>query len=135
MDTWISIFQNYTIESNDRYWVVIDAADGPTNGAESNGAWSFDYTIKSSRNQIISPQAKDSNYQMTATHPQNTNLIDQIEDDQLNDNSNEETQQPQEDEKNIGDLQSKSDSESGGCLLYTSPSPRDATLSRMPSSA
>ena len=29
-----------------------------------------------------------------------------------------------------------SDLESGkGCLLYTSPSPRDATLSRMPSSA
>ena len=25
--------------------------------------------------------------------------------------------------------------ESRGCLLYTSPSPRDATLSRMPSSA
>ena len=25
--------------------------------------------------------------------------------------------------------------ESGRCLLYTSPSPRDATLSRMPSSA
>ena len=25
--------------------------------------------------------------------------------------------------------------EIGGCLLYTSPSPRDATLSRMPSSA
>ena len=25
--------------------------------------------------------------------------------------------------------------ESGDCLLYTSPSPRDATLSRMPSSA
>ena len=25
--------------------------------------------------------------------------------------------------------------ESKGCLLYTSPSPRDATLSRMPSSA
>ena len=24
---------------------------------------------------------------------------------------------------------------SGGCLLYTSPSPRDSTLSRMPSSA
>ena len=24
---------------------------------------------------------------------------------------------------------------SGSCLLYTSPSPRDATLSRMPSSA
>ena len=30
----------------------------------------------------------------------------------------------------------KSEGESGGpCLLYTSPSPRDATLSRMPSSA
>ena len=27
------------------------------------------------------------------------------------------------------------DSESNTCLLYTSPSPRDATLSRMPSSA
>ena len=26
-------------------------------------------------------------------------------------------------------------SEAGNCLLYTSPSPRDATLSRMPSSA
>ena len=26
-------------------------------------------------------------------------------------------------------------SQSLGCLLYTSPSPRDATLSRMPSSA
>ena len=26
-------------------------------------------------------------------------------------------------------------SASNGCLLYTSPSPRDATLSRMPSSA
>ena len=25
--------------------------------------------------------------------------------------------------------------ETGSCLLYTSPSPRDATLSRMPSSA
>ena len=27
------------------------------------------------------------------------------------------------------------DAEIVGCLLYTSPSPRDATLSRMPSSA
>ena len=27
------------------------------------------------------------------------------------------------------------ESDSYGCLLYTSPSPRDATLSRMPSSA
>ena len=27
------------------------------------------------------------------------------------------------------------DGESSDCLLYTSPSPRDATLSRMPSSA
>ena len=32
------------------------------------------------------------------------------------------------------DLPTRFDSE-GGCLLYTSPSPRDATLSRMPSSA
>ena len=29
----------------------------------------------------------------------------------------------------------KIDAQEGGCLLYTSPSPRDATLSRMPSSA
>ena len=33
------------------------------------------------------------------------------------------------------DLQKKVSDLSGGCLLYTSPSPRDATLSRMPSSA
>ena len=32
-------------------------------------------------------------------------------------------------------LQCSSSAMSGGCLLYTSPSPRDATLSRMPSSA
>ena len=30
---------------------------------------------------------------------------------------------------------SLSDEHASGCLLYTSPSPRDATLSRMPSSA
>ena len=32
-------------------------------------------------------------------------------------------------------LSSSSDGDSSDCLLYTSPSPRDATLSRMPSSA
>ena len=67
MNTWTSIFQNYTIESSDRYWLIIDAADGPDTGADSNEAWSFDFTIKSSRNQIISPQVKDSNYEMIVT--------------------------------------------------------------------
>ena len=32
-------------------------------------------------------------------------------------------------------IQMKFDGQFNGCLLYTSPSPRDATLSRMPSSA
>ena len=32
-------------------------------------------------------------------------------------------------------LPSKMSAQLGSCLLYTSPSPRDATLSRMPSSA
>ena len=32
-------------------------------------------------------------------------------------------------------LMANSIAECGSCLLYTSPSPRDATLSRMPSSA
>ena len=32
-------------------------------------------------------------------------------------------------------FESKSKYESGSCLLYTSPSPRDGLLSRMPSSA
>ena len=122
LDTWISIFQNYTIETSDNYWVVIDAADGPTSGAESNGDWSFDYIIKSSRNQITSPQVKDSNYQMIATHPDETNLVDQIEDNQNNDidqnsnidqntdNSNQGNQQSQDTgQTNIGDAQSKSD--------------------------
>ena len=116
LDTWISIFQNYTIETSDNYWVVIDAADGPTNGADSNGAWSFDYTIKSSRNQIVSPQVKDSNYEMIATHPDDTNLVDQVEDnenddiDQNTDNSNQDNQQSQDTgQTNIGDAQSKSD--------------------------
>ena len=35
----------------------------------------------------------------------------------------------------IVDEPSTSESIDWGCLLYTSPSPRDATLSRMPSSA
>ena len=35
----------------------------------------------------------------------------------------------------VGEIQIKSDVVLKGCLLYTSPSPRDATLSRMPSSA
>jgi hypothetical protein len=127
LDTWISIFQDYTIETTDNYWVVIDAADGPNGGADSNGAWSFDYTIKSSRNQITSPQVKDSNYQMIATHPADTNLIEQIEDNQNNDidqnsnidqntdNSNQGNQQSQDSgQTNIGNAQSKSDDGFGG---------------------
>ena len=38
-------------------------------------------------------------------------------------------------EKNIKDLGYDLDVVIDTCLLYTSPSPRDATLSRMPSSA
>ena len=34
-----------------------------------------------------------------------------------------------------GNVDSDSDDKETVCLLYTSPSPRDATLSRMPSSA
>ena len=35
----------------------------------------------------------------------------------------------------VGTLESIKNEYGDGCLLYTSPSPRDATLSRMPSSA
>ena len=35
----------------------------------------------------------------------------------------------------VGRMGSHADIRLGACLLYTSPSPRDATLSRMPSSA
>ena len=49
----------------------------------------------------------------------------------------------EEDEEEIADLQKvcvcacveRGEREKKSCLLYTSPSPRDATLSRMPSSA
>ena len=37
--------------------------------------------------------------------------------------------------QDFADLSNLSESQLYGCLLYTSPSPRDATLSRMPSSA
>ena len=116
LNTFVTIFQNYTIENSDKYWVVIDVADGPNNGADSNGAWSFDYTIKSSRNQITSPQVKDSNYQMIATHPDDTNLVDQVEDDENDDivqnidDLNQDNEQYQDTgQTNIGDAQSKSD--------------------------
>ena len=46
---------------------------------------------------------------------------------------------PEEDKKRLMDIESKlaqkTQKYSENCLLYTSPSPRDATLSRMPSSA
>ena len=35
----------------------------------------------------------------------------------------------------FGDIDPNSGMQSGSCLLYTSPSPRDCRLSRMPSSA
>ena len=38
-------------------------------------------------------------------------------------------------QKSVDEYLSKGYSYSRSCLLYTSPSPRDATLSRMPSSA
>ena len=48
-------------------------------------------------------------------------------------------QQDKETEKTKSETETskkgKSSEEGEGCLLYTSPSPRDATLSRMPSSA
>ena len=37
--------------------------------------------------------------------------------------------------KDINSLEIKNSEYTDSCLLYTSPSPRDATLSRMPSSA
>ena len=37
--------------------------------------------------------------------------------------------------RNIPDVSDRASEETDSCLLYTSPSPRDATLSRMPSSA
>ena len=41
----------------------------------------------------------------------------------------------QEDPSDQDDPSAEEDEGSDDCLLYTSPSPRDATLSRMPSSA
>ena len=38
-------------------------------------------------------------------------------------------------EKRASESYNGGDPNNGSCLLYTSPSPRDATLSRMPSSA
>ena len=40
-----------------------------------------------------------------------------------------------DDNKKIIIIGGKNPTKKGPCLLYTSPSPRDATLSRMPSSA
>jgi len=75
LDTWSS-YANYTIATAGHYWVVIDAADGPTDGADSNGAWTFDFTVKSDKGGITSPQVEDSNYQMSASHPAGTDIVD-----------------------------------------------------------
>jgi hypothetical protein len=75
LDTWSS-YANYTIATAGHYWVVIDAADGPTDGADSNGAWTFDFTINSDKGGITSPQVEDSNYQMSASHPAGTDIVD-----------------------------------------------------------
>ena len=53
--------------------------------------------------------------------------------------SNDDTEDTSEPESNVADPTSRDKTLGGSvanpCLLYTSPSPRDATLSRMPSSA
>ena len=61
-------YNNFSISTAGHYWLVIDVADGPTGGADSNGAWTFDFTLKSETGSITSPQVQDNNYLMTATY-------------------------------------------------------------------
>ena len=69
LNEWFSSYLDANVAESAHYWVVIDAADGPagTPSADSNGAWTFDFTI-TSENVISSPQMMDANYKMTATN-------------------------------------------------------------------
>lgn len=67
LNKWIGAFDNFTVVDPDWYWIVIDAADGPTGGANSNGNWTFDFMITSDGS-ISSPQAENEHYEMTATN-------------------------------------------------------------------
>jgi len=109
MDSWLSFYNNYTIQNADHYWLVIDAADGPSGGADSNGAWTFDFTIKSGSGDIISPQTQDMNYEMSASHPQSTS---DGGDDSTSGNSGNTNDGGSNDD--IGDKQSSNSSSDGG---------------------
>lgn len=67
LNKWIGAFDNFTVVDPDWYWIVIDAADGPTGGADSNGNWTFDFMVTSDGS-ISSPQAENEHYEMAATN-------------------------------------------------------------------
>ncbi len=67
LDEWLSAYEDFEVTEAGHYWIVIDIADGPSGGADANGAWTFDFTITSDAD-ITSPQTEDGNYEMTATN-------------------------------------------------------------------
>jgi len=67
LDEWLSLLNSFEAEEAGHYWVVIDAADGPSGGADASGAWTFDFTIRSDVS-VSCPAAQDGNYKMSATN-------------------------------------------------------------------
>ena len=68
LNEWFILPVDVVVSEPGHYWIVIDAADGPsTDSAAANGAWTFDFTITSDM-EISSPQAEDGYYEMIATN-------------------------------------------------------------------
>ena len=66
MDTFSARWVGGVLENNGRYWAVVDTSDGPANGADSDGPWTFSIDISTPGDEVIFPQIKDDNYIMTA---------------------------------------------------------------------
>ena len=66
METYSALWIGGALENNGRYWAVVDAADSPANGADSDGPWTLSIHISTPGDEVIFPQIRDDNYIMTA---------------------------------------------------------------------
>ena len=83
---------------------------------------------------IAAACGNDTNIEPTVTGDAPSESDEAMEDEESDEAMEDEAMEDEESDEAMED-EAMEDEESGACLLYTSPSPRDATLSRMPSSA
>ena len=90
LDTFSAYRVGGVLENNGRYWAVVDTSDGPANGADSDGPWTFSIDISTPGDEVIFPQIRDDNYIMTARAASDDGTNESgNEDDGTNESGNE----------------------------------------------